>query len=653
MNIEKNKLENISFNILNKKSIESTDNFNMSNIQIKLKTKLAIQLNVFISLYREYSKTTIKNSHLKNLKHNTKIDSADTKVDPVTIFAYHDNKTGDLEILETRMKDNDKILIASGEYHRTRYQTGWDKFSIKTYEGSNPLIQCWASGLIEGILSYKEIYYYHNNIEVFFKGSKELIKDIKNFYDKIDANLRKHISEEAFEKLKDNPNENTVQHWSYITCFNAQINGLYTGYNKIADEDKKLTLSDFYFINSEGNFGDLKTFFRINDMKDTPKVDEFYTKENLMKIYDTTDLDKIWKSIIRSGHCSAIVKMMKDSNGKLDMFAGHNTWTDYCEMLRSLKYVDYAFEGKNPIIGMKPRKINFSSYPGVLFSGDDFYEMDSKVVVIQTTLSVLNKFVYKEIIDLDKYIPEFMRLMITNHISNSAKEWVENYESYKNHMYITQWLVMDYNILDKINENRDKFLTDKISGLVYIIEEVPGNIISKDITNLVLEQGYFGSFNLAYFKENQKILGLYGYHNIDFTSASYNPRYYILQSLENKVKNLEDFSNLMTYNGYRKKNPDFINDPSYDDPESGISSRGDLRGNFNGGVDFKIVDSDHVKNMSIVAHGGPTYNKNPNLFPFDFKTLSDKSENSYHKGIPEVWNFSPILFSKKDFNNFK
>ena len=146
-----------------------------------------------------------------------------------------------------------------------------------------------------------------------------------------------------------------------------------------------------------------------------------------------------------------------------------------------------------------------------------------------------------------------MRIMITNFISNSALDWVENYKSYKNHLYITQWTVLDYNVLDKINSDKSKkdFLkaNEKYKGLAYLLEEVPSSIIYEDITGLLLSETYFGSFNLAYFKEHQKILGL------------------------------NDF----------------------------------------------------------------------NLPPFDFKTVANTSKENYHNGIPNIWNFTPFLFSQNDF----
>jgi hypothetical protein len=147
--------------------------------------------------------------------------------------------------------------------------------------------------------------------------------------------------------------------------------------------------------------------------------DNFNTKENLKKIYNTDNIEDIWNKLNSSGHCSAIVKFTKNNNGKFDILSGHNTWSSYSELVRTLKYFDYGFE-EEINVGMGKKSINFSSYPGVLFSGDDFYLIDNKLTILQTTLSAMNKFTYKNIINEDNYVPEFMRIMTTNFMSNTA-----------------------------------------------------------------------------------------------------------------------------------------------------------------------------------------------------------------------------------------
>ena len=253
-------------------------------------------------------------------------------------------------------------------------------------------------------------------------------------------------------------------------------------------------------------------------------------------------------------------------------------------MIRTLKYFSWDFEGENQIIGMKPKTINFSSYPGILFSGDDFYLLNSKVGILQTTLSVINKFVYKDLIEIKNYIPEFMRIQIVNFISYSGEDWMNNYKNRKNHMYITQWLVIDYNLLAKLNKGQN---VD--SKLLYLVEEAPKSILTKDITKELLEKKYYGSFNLSYFPEHQDLLGISHYKNVNFFSKEYNPRHYILENLEGEINNIDEFTKVLLYNGFHSHHPILMNDPSLNNASNGISAREDLGGgSLHGGVDFKV-----------------------------------------------------------------
>jgi hypothetical protein len=485
------------------------------------------------------------------------------------------NKENHSFIIADSKKDGYSV-VAEATYVRSRFEVGWDKLNIKTFESHNPILQCYAAGVLEGTLTHEEINYYFNNAKVFFMGEENTIHDIKDFYGKIDMNLKERIN-----GSKDGLSQTEILRLSYISCLHAQIVGLHAGFSKNSDTPRDLL--DFYFLNSEGNFGDLKSFMAINKM-DISDTSKFYTNENLKKVYDSDEIEKIWKDLVKNGKCSAIIKLIKDGSGKYDLIAGHNTWTEYCEMLRSLKYFEWAFEGSQQGIGMKPRIVSFSSYPGVLFSGDDFYLLNSKVALLQTTLSTINKFAYKNLINVKRYIPEFMRIMISNFMSDSGKEWVQTYKSWPDHMYITQWVVIDYDVLGKMNSGGSS------EGLVYLVEEVPGDIFVDDISNVIKEKTYFGSFNIAYFPQSSRILGMDNFQ-VDFYSAENDPRKYILDKLQSTINDVESFKKVIQYNGYKNPDPRVPNDPSLNDPSNGISSRGDLvpgSTSFHGGVDFKV-----------------------------------------------------------------
>lgn len=600
-------ISNTFVSTINLKSEKKNDNLNINFNQMSMQLQLKIQTfakftEEFENLEKnipKYENFYIKNdnlysklNNLNNFLDNSKLSKKDNDQENIKkdeqeeirrIYGYFNNLKKTMEFTSIKFKETDKTLIAQGMYKKTRYAQGWDKLRLKTFASNNgnPLLQCYSAGFIEGAISSKEIYYYYTNIHIFFKKSKKSVDDIKNFYSIINNNLRDRIKKENFQNQ--NLNDSEFRQLAYIACLLAQINGLYHGYNSQAEGDKKLNLLDFYFINSEGNFGDLKAYMKVNNMK-FDSLQDFYKKDNLIKFYETTDINIIWKNLIRKGHCSAIIKVIENSEGKKDIIAGHNTWSDYSEMIRVLKYISFGFEGENGVFNMRPKSINYSSYPGVLFSGDDFYLLDSKVGILQTTLSVINKFSYKNLIDLKNYIPEFMRLQICNFTSNTAKDWVNTYKSFQNHMYITQWLVIDYNMLSKLNKG------EKVNeGLVYLVEEAPKSILYKDITDEILEKKFYGSFNLSYFPEHQNILGMSHFKNVNFFDKDYNPRYYILENLQNKVNDMESFKNLLMYNGYGKTDSLIIDDPSIKDPSNGISARDDLAGTLHGGIDFKVI----------------------------------------------------------------
>merc|ERR1719272_1188199 len=107
----------------------------------------------------------------------------------------------------------------------------------------------------------------------------------------------------------------------------------------------------------------------ISDIKTAANAKEQVNFENM------TALEvNLWDQM--HGHCSALVKLVPDGS---ELFVGHNMWWSYFAMLRTFKRYEF---GNQPAIAM-------SSFPGVLASADDFYQMDS-LVVMETTTTVYN-----------------------------------------------------------------------------------------------------------------------------------------------------------------------------------------------------------------------------------------------------------------------
>ena len=78
--------------------------------------------------------------------------------------------------------------------------------------------------------------------------------------------------------------------------------------------------------------------------------------------------------------------------GNSDLLSAHDTWNSYQSMLRVLKRYRLPYRrtlGGRPVPGAS---MSMSSYPGVLYSGDDFTVVtDTGLVVIETTIGNGNK----------------------------------------------------------------------------------------------------------------------------------------------------------------------------------------------------------------------------------------------------------------------
>ena len=69
---------------------------------------------------------------------------------------------------------------------------------------------------------------------------------------------------------------------------------------------------------------------------------------------------------------------------------------------------------------MKQAKVSFSSYPGALYSGDDFYINSNKLCICQSKITPINFLIYKQALDDKDYVPDFMRIMTANYKANST-----------------------------------------------------------------------------------------------------------------------------------------------------------------------------------------------------------------------------------------
>jgi len=89
------------------------------------------------------------------------------------------------------------------------------------------------------------------------------------------------------------------------------------------------------------------------------------------------------------GRCSALIRLLP---GNADVLVAQDTWAGLNSMLRIYKLYDLPFAMSGNEAGSARRsvvpasRVSFSSYPGVLNSGDDFYLLSSGLVQLETTI---------------------------------------------------------------------------------------------------------------------------------------------------------------------------------------------------------------------------------------------------------------------------
>jgi hypothetical protein len=154
-------------------------------------------------------------------------------------------------------------------------------------------------------------------------------------------------------------------YWQFVGGILSQMDGLVAGYRASAfaqEEDHSLPLWAFTMINSMGDLFDIIPAVSPSNRPDFHR----------MSYHESVDYFR------KNGHCSAFIKLTPDMS---EIYMGHSSWFTYSAMLRI--YKTYAFALGNS--ASKTSRMSFSSYPGMLSSLDDFYQMDdSKLVMIQS-----------------------------------------------------------------------------------------------------------------------------------------------------------------------------------------------------------------------------------------------------------------------------
>ncbi|XP_054925794.1 putative phospholipase B-like 2 isoform X2 [Dermacentor andersoni] len=520
------------------------------------------------------------------------------------------------EVKLGRPSTNDQVA-AWGSFHNAINETGFSFLEIYTNAELADEHQAYAAGFLEGYVTRDLIRMHFNNMWASYCDDEQAYcKRLYTFLRENFVFMHKNIAE--YRKKKS-------AYWYQVNLVLLQLKGM-----------------------EDGRTPQLKQSF--------PSEPDFNVTETLfLNLHgDVQDLEMVLKRRVVSrvtgdGSCSALVKVLPLHK---DLYVSHNTWTKYSSMLRILKKYRLPYrEAPGSEKFIPGHTMTFSSYPGRIFSGDDFYLISSGLATMETTIGNENDSLYSFVTPESNL--EFIRNVVSNRLAFSGDEWTRIFSRYNSGTYNNQWMVVDYKRFKPGMELED--------GLLYVLEQLPTCINVTDVTQTLRDQTYWASYNVPAFEYIYNISGWwrlvekYG----DWFTYDKTPRALMFLRDHIKVRDMDSMIKLMRYNDYKNDPLSRCNcTPPYS-AENAISARSDLNPadgiypfpslghRSHGGTDMKLANFSLMGRLEFVAVSGPTWDQQP---PFRWSTSELKDR---HEGHPDLWKFEPFvhhwLSMKPDF----
>ncbi|XP_059532653.1 putative phospholipase B-like 2 [Myotis daubentonii] len=521
-----------------------------------------------------------------------------------------DARTGQLQLVDGRQPD----AVAWANLTNAIHETGWAFLELHTNGHYNDSLQAYAAGVVEAAVTEELIYMHWMNTVVNYCGPFEYevgyCERLKGF---LEANLE--WMQRQVELNKDSA------YWHQVRLTLLQLKGLEDSYEgSVAFPTGKFTIKPlgFLLLQISGDLEDLELALNKTQTKHT----------------------------LGSGSCSALIKLLP---GHSDLLVAHNTWNSYQNMLRIIKKYWFQFrEGPQEDSPLAPgNKLVFSSYPGTIFSCDDFYVLSSGLVTLETTIGNRNPSLWKFVQPRDA-VMEWVRNIVANRLASDGASWAETFKRFNSGTYNNQWMIVDYKAFVPGGPSAG-------SGVLTVLEQIPGMVVVADKTAELYEKTYWASYNIPSFESVFNASGLPGLvaQYGDWFSYDRNPRAQIFRRDQSLVHDVDSMIQLIRYN-------DFLHDPlslckacrPQPNGENAISARSDLNpanGSYpfqalqqrsHGGIDAKVTSMALAKALHLVAVSGPTWDQVP---PFQWST--SPFSGLLHMGQPDLWKFAPVKVS--------
>ena len=394
-------------------------------------------------------------------------------------------------------------------------------YATPAVAGSHPSVSdlqasSFSAGVAEGAVTCDEIAAFGANVLLStFGTSRSPNQEVAAFVEENDRFVRGMAGRNAERS----------DYWLAVSQLYAQLDGLLAGYNDFSVCSKQsafvpMSKEELLYINLDGDLFDLMSAFPDSDSMEgagpTGEQEPFRSRRKDGKVNRRArGREDEGGKVLR---CSSLFKITLD-----DVFFGHTTWDTYSTATpRIFKSVTLPVRRGGKIT---THTDSFSSSPGFIASIDDYYLLGgtSTLGVVETSNDVYDLSAY------DYLKPQcvfcWARTMAANMLAYDGESWGKIFgNEFHSGTYNNQWLLDD----------SSKFTaTTPRKGLFWVLEEAPGLIHAEDQTEKLIADGYWGSYNVAYYADIRERIGETG----SYVSC---PRANIFRELQGNVTTIEE-----------------------------------------------------------------------------------------------------------------
>jgi len=461
-----------------------------------------------------------------------------------------------------------------------REETGWTRLALKSLANNFSATENRAAmGFGEGYVNQKLIFAAYYN---FANGTGNPMTS--KIADLVDAQIS-YLLEQCSSNLQD-------PYWKQVALVFQQFQGLVAGYQAAAPAEEQLSQAQLMAYQLQLELGDYAAA-TAGQLVSTDRAGRRVAKQQ-HPVLETSQ----GRRLLMGEHCSVLIKMSDDQT---QLLAGHVTWSSFNTMLRSYKTYDYTAENL---------RVHFSGYPGLLVSGDDWFQVGANLLVTETTNEMFNTSAYVHMTSTT--LPYWIRVQVANALATGGKTWHETFMRDNNGGYNNQWMVVDYSKFQAGSGMQDYTLT--------VGEQAPGVYEFADQTEHLRREKYWASYNVPFYPLIWRYSGYEPKYQKFGNAYSHDQcaRAQIYRRDQGKVQTVEQLKKMQRYNRWQS-------DPlSLQDACRGISARCDLNDPYAkpnvtslngfaafGAIDGKVTDQSLMASSVTHAVCGPTWDAQP------------------------------------------